>query len=180
MEEKACTIAGCRPTRFKWKYKEHNEGCQRLKDQIKEQLIPLCNQGIRRFYIGGSLGVDLWTGQILMDLKAQPEYADIELILALPYARHDKDWDRRDRQRLSFLRQHCTEVVITGTAESAPVDNFKKRDQYMVAHSDYLLAVHDNAPRDHSGIAQIVNYSRKKGLSVTLIHPDTAEVSKFS
>ena len=81
MELKTCTIAGCRPTRFKWKYKEHNEGCQRLKQQIREQLILLYGQGVRRFYIGGSLGVDLWAGEILLELKQQPEYGEIELVL---------------------------------------------------------------------------------------------------
>ena len=79
MELKACTIAGCRPTRFKWKYKEHNEGCHRLKQQLQDQLVMLCGQGVRRFYIGGSLGLDLWAGEILMELKQQPEYGEIEL-----------------------------------------------------------------------------------------------------
>ena len=92
MDYKTCTIAGCRPTRFKWKYKEHNEGCQRLKNQIREQLALLCEQGVRRFLMGGSLGVDLWAGDILLELKEQ--YNDIELILVLPYAKHDRDWDK--------------------------------------------------------------------------------------
>ncbi len=83
MELKTCTIAGCRPTRFKWKYKENNEGCQRLKQQIREQLIMLYGQGVRRFYIGGSLGVDLWAGEILLELKGQPEYGELELALVL-------------------------------------------------------------------------------------------------
>lgn len=39
----------------------------------------LCGQGVRRFYIGGSLGLDLWAGEILMELKQQPEYGEIEL-----------------------------------------------------------------------------------------------------
>ncbi len=175
MDYKTCTIAGCRPTRFKWKYKEHNEGCQRLKNQIREQLALLCEQGVRRFLMGGSLGVDLWAGDILLELKEQ--YNDIELILVLPYAKHDRDWDKRDRHRLSVLRQHSSEVLITGTEEAAPVDNFKKRDQYMIRHSDRLLAVHDCDPKDHSGIAQVVNYSRKKKLSIILIHPDSSAVS---
>ena len=104
MELKTCTIAGCRPTRFKWKYKENNEGCQRLRQQIREQLIMLYGQGVRRFYIGGSLGVDLWAGEILLELKGQLEYGELELALVLPYARHDRDWDKRDRHRLSVLR----------------------------------------------------------------------------
>ena len=148
-----------------------------MKQQIREQLILLYGQGVRRFYIGGSLGVDLWAGEILLELKQQPEYGEIELVLVLPYARHDKDWDKRDRYRLSILRQHCAEAVVTGTEGEAPAVNFKRRDQYMVNHSDCLLAVHDKSPKDRSGITQTVDYSRKKKLFIVLLDPDTAAVS---
>lgn len=177
MELKTCTIAGCRPTRFKWKYKENNEGCQRLKQQIREQLIMLYGQGVRRFYIGGSLGVDLWAGEILLELKGQPEYGELELALVLPYARHDRDWDKRDRHRLSVLRQYCAEAVITGTEGEAPAVNFKRRNQYMINRSDCLLAVHNKSPKDRSGITQTVDYSRKKKLFIILIDPDSAAAS---
>lgn len=39
MEYKACAITGHRPTRFKWKYNENNNGCKRLKRRLKEQFV---------------------------------------------------------------------------------------------------------------------------------------------
>ena len=177
MEYKACTIASHRPTRFKWKYNENNNGCKRLKRRVRDQLIQLYEKGVRRFYIGGDLGVDLWSGELLEELKEQPEYSEIELILVLPFTRHDKDWDNVSRHRLPKLRQHCAEVIVAGTAENPPALNYKLRDQYMVEHSDCLLAVYDNAPDNHYSVDKVVNYSRKKGLQITLIHPDSAAVS---
>ena len=47
----------------------------------------------------------------------------------------------------------------------------------MVEHSDCLLAVYDNAPDNHYSVDKVVNYSRKKKLGITLIHPDSAQVS---
>ena len=84
MEYTACAITGHRPWRFKWKYNENNSGCKRLKRGLKEQLVQLYDRGVRHFYIGGALGTDLWSGEILMELKEQPEYSGIELILVLP------------------------------------------------------------------------------------------------
>ncbi len=55
---KSCAITGHRPVRFKWKYKENDPRCKRLKRKIQEQLIQLYEQGVRRFYVGGALGVD--------------------------------------------------------------------------------------------------------------------------
>jgi len=177
MEHKACAIVGCRPTRFKWKYNENNNGCKRLKRRVKAQLIILYEQGVRRFYLGGYLGLDLWAGELLLELKEQPEYGDIELVLALPYAGHDADWDKRSRYRLSVLRQRSAEVVVVGTTENPPAINYKLRNQYMVDHADFLLVVDDDDQEQSSGTARTLNYARKKKLPITLIHPDSAAVT---
>ena len=59
MECNACVISSHKPTRFKWKYNENNNGCTRLKRRVRDQLIRLHEQGVRRFYLDGSLGVDI-------------------------------------------------------------------------------------------------------------------------
>lgn len=51
---------------------------------MKEQFVQLYDKGVRCFYDGGALGVDLWSGELLLELKEQPEYSDIELVLVLP------------------------------------------------------------------------------------------------
>ena len=160
MEYIACAITGHRPTRFKWKYNENNNGCKRLKRRLKEQFVQLYDKGV-----------------LLLELKEQPEYSDIELVLVLPFDGHDRDWDPKSRRRLSVLRQHSTEVVIAGTAENSPVTNYRLRNQYMVDHASCLLAVYDNDRNLRSGTMQTVNYARRKGLPITLIHPDSAAVS---
>ena len=175
MECRVCAITGHRPTRFK--YNENNNGCRRLKRRLKDQLVSLYEQGVRRFYIGGALGVDMWSGELLLELKEQPEYSEIELVLALPYSGHDAGWDKRSRYRLSVLRQHSAEVLVVGSTENPPAVNYKLRNQYMVDHADCLLAVYDNERNLRSGTMQTVNYARKKKLPITLIHPDSAAIS---
>ena len=41
-----------------------------------------------------------------------------------------------------------------------------------------VLAVYDNDCSIRSGTGMTVNYARKKGLPITLIHPDKATISK--
>lgn len=62
------------------------------------------------------------------------------------------------------------------TAEPAAIC-YKKRNYYMVDHADCLLAVYDNERSVRSGTGMTVNYAKKKGLPITLIHPDTNDVS---
>ena len=177
MGYKACAITGHRPSRFKWRYNESDNGCKRLKRRLKEQFILFYEKGVRRFYIGGALGTDLWSGEILAELKGQPEYSDIELVLVLPFDGLDRDWDPKSRQRLAVLRQHSTEAIVTGDSEDPPVANYRLRNQYMVDHASCLLAVYDNDRDLRSGTMQTVNYVRRKHLPIILIHPDSAAVS---
>ncbi len=174
---KSCAITGHRPTRFKWKYKEENTGCKRLKKRLHDQFISLYEQGVRRFYVGGALGTDMWSGEILLRLKEQPGYADIELVVALPFEGHDAEWDARSKSRLKFLIAHSAEAVTVGTTAEPAAICYKKRNYYMVDRADCLLAVYDNDRSIRSGTGMTVNYAKKKGLPITLIHPDTGVVS---
>jgi len=177
MEIKRCAITGHRPTRFRFKYDENNNGCKRIKKRIRDQLILLYEQGYRQFWVGGALGVDMWAGEILLRLKEQPEYNEIQLMIALPFEGHDEGWIVRSRQRMAFLIRHSTETVIVGQKNAPPAVSFRRRNEYMVDRADCLLAVYDNDKAIRSGTGMTVHYAEKKGLPITLIHPDTAKVS---
>lgn len=171
---KTCAITGHRPSRFKFKHHEDAADCQRLKDCLREQFVLLYRQGVRTFWVGGAEGVDLWSGEILLQLRATPEYHDIELHIALPGPGHNSRWDERSQQRMAALIQHATETVTVGTALTA--GDYRKRNQYMVDRADILLAVYDNDRSIRSGTGMTVNYARKKKLPIVLVHPDTAAV----
>lgn len=173
----ACAITGHRPSRFKFKYDEKNTGCKRLKKRLHDQLILLYEQGVRRFYVGGALGVDMWAGEILLRLKEQPEYSDLELVEVLPFEGHDDKWDARSRQRLTFLREHSEFVTIIG--KHGVGNAYLERNRYIVDQADYVLAVYDNNRKIRSGTGMTVHFAEKKGLPVILIHPDTGVVSKI-
>lgn len=179
MELKVCAITGHRPTRFKWKYRENNTGCKRLKKRLHDQFALLYEQGVRRFYMGGALGVDMWSGEILLQMKNQLEYKDMELIAVLPFEGYNEGWDVESKKRLQFLIRHSAESIVVGQKAQTPAVCYKLRNYYMVDHADCLLAVYDNDRSIRSGTGMTVNYARKKGLNIILIHPDTGVVTGF-
>jgi len=173
-----CAITGHRPTRFRFKYDENNNGCKRIKKRIRDQLVLLYEQGIRQFWVGGALGVDMWAGEILLRLKEQPAYREIQLMIALPFEGHDLNWEERSRRRMSFLVKHSTQTVIVGQKEAPPAVSYRRRNAYMIDRADCLLAVYDNDRSIRSGAGMTVRLAEKRGLPVTLIHPDTGAVTK--
>lgn len=175
MDFKSCAIIGQRPARFRFGYKESNTGCKRLKKRLRDQLVSLYGKNVRRFYVGGCLGVDQWAGEILLQLKKQPEFSDIELILVEPFPGHDAQWDEWHRKRQDFLRSHCTDHLVIGTSPQRR--SFIARNHHLVDHADVLVAVYDNNRTAHSGTGQTVFYAERKGIPVVFIHPDTGIIS---
>ena len=174
----SCAITGHRPTRFKWKYKENNTGCKRLKKRIKDQCSLLYERGVRQFWVGGSLGVDMWAAEILLRLKEQPEYSEIELMIALPFAGHDNTWDDWSKLRMAFLIKHSTKTVTVGASDQPHAVNYRRRNEFLVNQADCLLAVYDNDRSIRSGTGMTVNLAKKKGIPIICIHPDTGIVSE--
>ena len=58
-------------------FQEKDPKIRVLKKVIRETLIPLIEDGITWIVIGGNLGVELWAGEVVIDLKE--EYPEIQL-----------------------------------------------------------------------------------------------------
>ena len=171
---KTCAIVGWHPTRFKFKYKETHTGCKRLKRRLKEQFIKQYEQGIRTFLIGSSLGVDIWSGEILIKMREDSECSDIHLVVVIPFNGHDKDWDKHNQMRLSFLKAHAEVVVVSCKSEP---ESYYKQSQYFLNRADCLIAVFDMDYTVRSHVSRIVSKAVRRKIPVTYIHPDTGEIT---
>lgn len=175
MEPISCTITGHRPTRFKFKYKEDYSLCKKIKRNLSTVLSAMYEQGVRRFYVGGALGVDMWAGEAIAAMKKQPQYADVELFCILPFPGYDIKWDDKSKRRMSAIRAASDQTMYTGQLETQ--DAYKRRNYYMVDHSHYMIAVYDQNHKIRSGTGQTVNYALKCGQIITYIHPDTGAIT---
>ena len=173
MGKLSCAITGHRPTRFKFKYCEDNNGCVQLKKRLKKQIIRLYEMGVHHFWVGGALGVDMWAAEILILLKTQPEYSDISFTLALPFDGYDEKWDSHSKNRMQLIRHHAGIIVVSDKYGTA---GYSERNHYMVDHADCLLAIYDNDRSIRSGTSMTVHYAEKKKLPIILIHPEHAKI----
>lgn len=173
---KSCTVAGPKPTRFKFGYKEENSLCRKIKKAMLRQFRRLYSKkGVRRFYIGGILGVNLWAGELLLKLKEDPGYEDIELVVVLPFPGHDAKWDIRSRKRLEYLMRNSNENLTIGTKDCQA--SYIDLNRYLIDHAEYMVAVSEKRTAIEENSFQVTAYAKEKGVEIMYIHPDTAEVS---
>lgn len=175
---KICTVTGHQGTRFKFKYKDNNNGCKRLKKRMREQFILLYKEGIRDFWIGGGLGVDLWAGEILLRLREEPAYSEIILHTAIPFPGYDVKWDERSRLRMAFVVKHSASTQIIGTIDIPPAVCYRQRDRFLIDQADCLLAVYDNDRSIRNSVGTAVFLAEKRNIPIILIHPDTGIVTR--
>lgn len=113
-------------------------------------------------------------GEILLRLKEQPDYSDIELAVVIPFSDHDVEWDEKNRNRLKFLISHSAEYI---NMEADKKQAHFARSQYMIDRSDVLVAVYDNDRTVKNNVRRAVVYAEKKGVPILFIHPDTGIIS---
>ena len=172
----SCAITSQRPTRFKFKYQEYMTSCKRLKKRLHDVFAELYRRGVRRFYVGGALGVDLWAGEILLEMRRQEEYQELEIVLVYPFPGHDERWDPKSRERLRHLKENCDQFVMGSKIVGA--QGYRERTAYMVEHADCLVAVCDDETKGSSGVELAVKLAEQQKLSIVQICPGTGIVKR--
>lgn len=170
---KSCAVIGAPPSQFKFKYNEKHTACKRLKRVMQKQFILLYQQGVHDFYIGSSLGAEIWAGEILLRLKEDPAFSAIQLHVLLPYSGHDAAWDARSRTRLSFILRHAFEQITL----SQNSDGYRLMPTKLLERSDLLLAVCDIQSHLTGSVGTALRCAKNCSIPITMIHPDTAEIS---
>lgn len=175
MCQKVCAIIGHGAQRFRFKYNENYKLCKKIKNVLTAEIKKLYTQGVNTFWVGGSIGVDTWSAEIILTLKKQRDFTDMRLCVALPFPGFKAHYDAKQQTRLRDILQSCDEKVVVSKQES--IKAYQVRNEYIVDRADCLLAIYDNAPSFRSDTEMTVYYAKKRKLPIILIHPDTVAVT---
>lgn len=168
---KSCAFTGHRPKSFPWGYDETATNCVLLKRVLEEQITALVDKGVTEFLSGMALGTDLWSAQIVLELRETNP--TIKLCCALPCENQDAKWPVQAQVQYHSILEKANDVVYVGRKYHR--DCMLDRNRYMVDVSSILLAVYDGTYR--SGTGMTVRYARSKQRKIILIDPITREVS---
>ncbi len=118
--------------------------------------------GLNVFLTGACRGVDLWAGQIVIQLRDNGW--PIKLICACPYDGFEKGWRQewQEQYRNVLAAADFVKYVCQEYSNSC----FQVRNQYMVDHSSRVIAVYNG---QKSGTRNTIEYAVKVGVPVVYI-----------
>lgn len=127
--------------------------------RVLEYLLPLLEQGVRYFGVGGALGFDTLAAEKLLDLREQ--YPQIRVILVLPFRGYQSRWTAAQQARAAQIESRVDKVVYCCDTPSR--EAFLARDRHLVDSSAYCIGYCKSST---GGTAYTLQYAEKQGLQV--------------
>ena len=111
------------------------EPAEILRAKVREALLGLIGEGVRRCYCGGATGFDLLCGEVVSELIRAGE--PLRLVMAIPCPEQTKYYSAEDRLRHETLCNAASECVTVSPRYGRYC--MMKRNQYMADRSEVLI-----------------------------------------
>lgn len=127
--------------------------------RVEHRLIPLIQQGVTYFGIGGSLGFDTLMADMLISLKAA--HPRIRIIEVLPFEGYRSKWSLEQQRHAEKIDKQVDKAVYIAKEPSRGV--YLQRDRHLVDCSAYCISY---CTRTTGGTAYTVKYALEHGVTV--------------
>lgn len=127
--------------------------------RVEHRLIPLIQQGVTYFGIGGSLGFDTLMADMLVSLKAA--HPRIRIIEVLPFEGYRSKWSLEQQRHAEKIDKQVDKVVYIAKEPSRGV--YLQRNRNLVDCSAYCISY---CTRTTGGTAYTVKYALEHGVTV--------------
>ncbi len=142
-----CCFTGHRPEKL---HRSENE----IKKDLEAAILQAINDGFVTFITGMARGVDIWAGEIVLQLRKQNP--NLHLIAASPYegfeSRWSADWQRRYKNILD--QADLVRFVCKGYSKAC----FQIRNEWMVNRSARVIAVYNG---EAGGTRNTIEYAER-------------------
>ncbi|MCP3025897.1 SLOG family protein [Halobacillus sp. A5] len=112
-----------------------------IKSAVKKKLINLIDEGLQWVIISGQMGVELWTGEVIIELKEE-DY-DISLGILPPFSNQQSRWPEAMQLAYEQLIEQCDFYKEIYEKNYEGPHQFRARDQFFIEHSDGCVVLFD-------------------------------------
>jgi len=163
-----CAFTGPQPKSLPFRCHEDDPAYDDLTQRIIKEVVQLCEQGVREYYVGMAAGCDLLCCEVALSMKEI--YPDVKVHAVMPFRGQADKWTPNIQAWYKKLIEQCDTAVCLNEKY---VDNcYLFRNYYMVDNSNILIAIcaPDKIPL-RSGTGATVRYARSKGKRIIFVPP---------
>ena len=155
LRQHRCCFTGHRPEKLNWSEAE-------IKKDLETAILQAINDGFVTFITGMARGVDIWAGEIILQLRKQNP--NLHLIAPSPYkgfeSRWSADWQKRYKNILD--QADLVRFVCKGYSKAC----FQIRNEWMVNKSARVIAVYNG---EAGGTRNTIEYAKRHEIAITYI-----------
>ena len=146
-----CAVTGHRPEKLDIPESE-------IKEILTSAIKQAYDDGFRTVISGMARGIDLWTAQIVLELRDSGY--DLELVCAVPYDGFERRWSLSDKTEYDKITSRAEVHFI---CEHYSRCCFQLRNKWMVDHCSRLIAFWNG---QKSGTGNTVKYAKSKEIPI--------------
>ena len=137
---KSLFVTGYRPHELGI-FNDQHPGVAIIKKALEERLRTLLDEGLEWVVISGQQGVELWTVQVVLELKK--EFPEFKYSIITPFLEQEKNWHEQKKMIYNDIVQQADFVTsVTKRPYEAPWQ-FIEKDKFIIDNTDAALLVYD-------------------------------------
>lgn len=154
----AC-FSGHRPQKLYNLIKAGGISIDDLREEIRHEILKSISEGYKSFICGMAHGFDLICGCLVVEIKHEEKFRDIQLVAAMPFPEHGFASPWRVPHQLVLSNADRVEAVCPSFSKKA----YLERNRFMVDRSSLLICYFDGLP---GGTEHTVRYAAEKNLNI--------------
>ncbi|MBM7600381.1 putative phage-like protein YoqJ [Virgibacillus halotolerans] len=164
---KILTVTGYKPMELGI-FKEDDPRIAFIKAAIEKRLIGFIEEGLEWILVSGQMGVELWTVEVVMDLK---ENYDIQIAIMPPFENQQSRWPEPLQEKYQELTMIADFYKPIYQGDYKGAFQFKAKNMWLVDKSEASLLLMDD---EHPGSNRFFHEAAQaaKDYPIYVITPD--------
>lgn len=136
---KRVTVTGYKPAELNI-FSENNDKVEIIKYAIRKRLTAFIENGLEWVLVSGQRGVELWTAEVVMDLK---DIYDINIAIFPPFEGHNSRWPEQAKNDYQALIRAADFYKPLYTGDYKGPFQFRAKNKWLIEKSDGCLMLYD-------------------------------------
>lgn len=123
-------------------FKEDDPKIKVIKKVIKNALKQYLEEGLEWILLAGNLGVEIWTAQLVEELKK--EYPELKFSIIYPYLEFGNNWNETNQTKLQMVVEQADYVDAVSHMPYQNPSQLKNHTHFLLTHAQGAIVVYDD------------------------------------